>query len=160
MSGVEILAAVGAGLSAVGTVSAAAGQAQQSRAQAQAADYNARVLREQADRERLVAHREAGDYSERAARAVASTRARLAASGVELGEGTPSLLQEDLAGETARGVSRILEGGDINAIRKEQEAVLQRMAGGSYRSAATSSLATAPLSAGGTLLTGLAPAFS
>lgn len=147
MSGVEV-AIASAAVSAVGTLSAAAGQAQQARAAAAAADYRAAVAQQQAAREREVANQEAADFQRENRRRISTLRARTAGAGVRM-EGTPLLVEEELAGEIARGTQRILHGGDIAAVRLEQEAELERLTARSQRRVARSAVPTGLLSAAG-----------
>ena len=148
-------AIAGTALSTVGSFSAARAQSQQYRAEAAAADYRAAVAEQQAAREREVANQEAADFQRENLRRISTLRARTAGAGVRL-EGTPLLVEQDIAGEIARGTQRILHGGDINAIRLEQEAQLDRMTGRSARRAAGSAFTTGLLRAGGSLATGIA----
>ena len=144
----EALAITSAVFSAVGTVSAAAGQAQQARAAAAAADYRAAVAEQQAAREREVANQEAADFQRENRRRISTLRARTAGAGVRM-EGTPLLVEEELAGEIARGTQRILHGGDIAAVRLEQEAELERLTARSQRRVARFAVPTGLLSAAG-----------
>ena len=150
-----IPAIIGTTLSVAGSLSAARAQSQQYQAEATAAGYRAAVAEQQAAREREVANQEAADFQRENLRRISTLRARTAASGVRL-EGTPLLVEQDLAGEIARGTQRILHGGDINAIRLEQEAELERLTGRSARRAAGSAFTTGLLNAGGRLATGIA----
>lgn len=143
MSGIEIAAIAGlagAAVSAVGSVSA--GQAQ-----ANAAEFNATVAQQQAERERQIAQREAADFLRRESRVLAASRARRAGSGVT-SQGSPLLVDESTAAEIELGARNILVSGATNASRLEQQAALDR-------ANARSARAGGILGAGSTLLTGV-----
>ena len=159
MTGLEIAMIAGTAMNAIGSFTAAAGQSQQLEAEAAAAEYNAQVAEQQAAREVEVAQTQAFDFRRSGEETRAATRARLAASGVAVDQDTGLLIQQEQAGEIERGVQRILQGGDIAAIRQQQEAELNRLAGRSARSAARSTLISGGLGAGGTLLTGVGNTF-
>ena len=159
MTGLEVALIAGTVLNAAGTFASAAGQSQQLQAEAAAAEYNAQVAEQQAAREVEVAETQAFDFRRSGEETRAATRARLAASGVAVDQDTSLLIEAEQAGEIERGVQRILQGGDINAIRQQQEAELNRLAGRSARSAAKSTLTAGALGAGGTLLSGVGNTF-
>lgn len=144
MSGIAEIAAIaslaGAAVSAVGSVSA--GQAQ-----ANAAEFNATVAQQQAERERQIAQRDAADFRRRESRVLAASRARRAGSGVT-SQGSPLLVDESTAAEIELGARNILVSGATNASRLEQQAALDR-------SNARSARAGGLLGAGSTLLTGV-----
>ncbi len=133
-----------AGLSAFGTLA-------QGFAQRQAAAFNAAILRQQAERARQAAERDADAFARRQNRVRASARARLAGSGVT-SEGTPLLVDDAALDEALLGEATIRVGGQTRATRLEQQAVLSRLRGGAART-------TGALRAGSTLLTGFGEAF-
>ena len=142
----QVLSAAGAALSAVSAIQQ--GQAAQSQANFQAA-----ILRQQAERERQQAASDAEDFRRNQSRILAARRAALGASGVEPASGSPLLVSEDFASEVEFQALRILSGGEVRATRAEQQAVLQRFAG---RAARTSGF----IRGGSLLVTGAGKAFS
>ena len=98
------LAVVGAGaFSAFGALA-------QGFAQRQAAEFNAATLRQQAERARQIAERDADAFARRQNRVRASARARLAGSGVT-SEGTPLLVDAAALDEALLGEATIRVGG-------------------------------------------------
>ncbi len=137
---------VSAGVSAFGALA-------QGFAQRQAAEFNAAILRQQAERARQVAEREADLFRRRQGKIAAAQRVRRAGSGVLPNEGT-SLLVEDLTfDEILLGQATIKQGGQVRASRLLDEAALARLRGGAARSEGA-------FRAGTTLLTGFGEAFS
>jgi hypothetical protein len=135
-----IFGLLGAGVSAIGSISA--GKAAQD-----AAEYNAKVAEQQAAQERDAAQAEASDYRRSERRGQASSRVARLASGVTMA-GSPLLVDEAMAREIALGSARIGYGGSVNANRYENEAELERMSGdaaatASYFRAGTSLLSGA-----------------
>lgn len=136
MSGVEILAAgalgagsaaitladVGLALSAVSTV--AGGISSRNQANAQAG-----IDRQRADREREIAKRDAAQFRDDQQRKLATRRALLGGSGVDIGTGSPLAVSEDFAGETEIQAQRITEGGQVRGTRLDQSADLLRRKG-------------------------------
>ncbi|NIA66971.1 hypothetical protein HBA54_00015 [Pelagibius litoralis] len=133
-----ITAIASAAVSAVGTISAG-------KAQADAAEFNAQIAQQQAERERQIAEREAADFRRREGRVLAASRARRAGSGVT-SQGSPLLVDEVTAAEIELGAQNILVGGATSATRLQQQAALDR-------SRARSAKTGAFLDAGSTLLT-------
>src|SRR3546814_19650698 len=80
------LTLIGAAVGAVGAIAAG-------RAQANAAEFNADMAQQQAERERQIAARDADDYRRSNSRLLATSRARRAGSGVA-SQGSPLLLDE------------------------------------------------------------------
>ncbi len=137
-------------LIAVGAAVAAGAAVQQGIAASNAAKFRARVAKQQAKQEGLVAAEEAKVFKRRQSRLLATSRALRAGSGVST-EGSPLLVDEATAAEIELGRLSILSGGETRATRLEQEARLAQSRG---RSAKTGGF----LTAGSTLLTGLAKA--
>lgn len=135
---------VSAGVSAFGALA-------QGFAQRQAAAFNAATLRQQAERARQIAERDADAFARRQNRVRASARARRAGSGIT-SEGTPLLVDDAALDEALLGEATIRVGGQTRATRLEQQAVLSRLRGGAART-------TGALRAGSTLLTGFGEAF-
>lgn len=118
-----------------GAVVSAVGAIQQGRAAQRTGDFQAAILRQQADRERLQAESDEKDFRRKQSRILAARRAALGASGVEPAEGSPLLVSEDFAGEVELQALRIRSGGEVRATRAEQQAVLQRFQGRAARRA-------------------------
>lgn len=135
------------GLLTVGTVVTAAGAMQQGQQEQQAYNYQADVQEQQAKEERVVAATNEANFIEEQRRNMARRRALLGASGVESSSGSPLLVSEDFAGETALQALRIRRGGEVRATRLEQQAELSRFSGQSARQGGR-------LRAGASLLTG------
>lgn len=145
MAEISTLAAVaglaGAGLSAAGSLSAGKAAEQQ-------ANYQAAVLRQQAERERRIAEIEARRIRKDGERLAARQRARVAAAGARL-TGTPLLLIGQTAEDAELGALTALNNAEAAAIRKQQEAELERASGRTKRRAGQ-------IRAGSTLLGGVA----
>jgi hypothetical protein len=122
-----IFGLLGAGVSAIGSISA--GKAAQD-----AAEYNAKVAEQQAAQERDAAQAEASDYRRSERRGQASSRVARLASGVTMA-GSPLLVDEAMAREIALGSARTGYAGSVNANRYENEAELERMSGDAAASA-------------------------
>jgi hypothetical protein len=135
-------------LSAVSSITSAVGAVQQGKQQRQAYNYQAEVQEQQAQEERIATATNEANFKEEQRRLLARRRAVLGASGVELSSGSPLLVSEDFAGETALQALRIRRGGEVRATRLEQQANLSRYQG---RAAKSGGYARA----GSTLLSGL-----
>ena len=114
--------AAGAGVSAIGAV-------QSGRAGQQQAQFQANVLRQQAERDRLEADQRSEDFARRTSMLEASRRALLGGSGVDPSEGSPLLTSEDFAAEAELNRLRILAGGDVVSNRLQQQADLTKFSG-------------------------------
>jgi len=139
-------------LTLLGAAVGAAGAIAAGKAEANAAEFNAEMAQQQAERERQIAARDADDHSRRGSRLLATSRARRAASGVT-SQGSPLLVDESTAAEIELGVQDILAGGAANAYGYQQQAALARARASSARTGAY-------LTAGSTLLTGAGRATS
>ena len=143
----------GAIFAIAGTALSAFSAIQQGRAAAQQSAFQAGVLRQQAERERLQAASDEEDFRRRQSRLLSSRRARLGASGVDPAAGSPLLVGEDFAGEVELQALRIKTGGEVRATRLEQQAGLERFRGRSARRAGF-------IRGGSLLLSGAGRAFS
>ena len=141
----DVLTVGGAALTAIGAASSGVAARQQ-------ADFQSKVLAQQAERERLDASQREEDFRRQQSRLMATRRALMGASGVETSEGSPLLVSEDLAGESEYQALRIRSGGETVASRLEQQAILQRASG---RSAERSGF----MRGGALLLSGAGSAF-
>ena len=97
------------------------------------ADAQAKVQRQQAERERLDAANAESDFRRQQSRLLAARRAALGGSGVESGVGSPLLVSEDFASETELQALRIRSGGELRGTRLEQQSELTRFAGKNAR---------------------------
>lgn len=109
------------------TAVSAAGAVSSGQAQARAANFQAAVMRQQAERERQIAARKEEDFRREQSRLFATRRAAGGASGVDLSVGSPLLVSEDFAGENEYQALTIRAGGEDAATRLEQSAALQRL---------------------------------
>lgn len=123
-----VLSAAGAAIQAVGAIQAAQAAQQQ-------ANFQAGILRQQAESARQKAAADEEDFRRARSRDLAFRRAALGASGVEPGLGSPLLVSEDFAGEVELQALRIRSGGELRATRAEQQADLQRFKGRAARTA-------------------------
>jgi hypothetical protein len=121
------LTLVGAALSAASAVAA-------SRAEAGAADFSAEVSQQQAERERQIAERDAGEHRRRGSRQLATARARRAGRGVSQ-EGSPLLAEEAAAGDVELGAREILVEGAEAAQALRQRAALRQAQASARRAA-------------------------
>ena len=124
----DVFTVAGFGLSAVGA-------ARQGQAAQQQANFQAAILRQQAESDRQKAAAEEEDFRRAQSRDFATRRAGLGASGVVPAAGSPLLVSEDFVGESELQALRIRAGGEVTATRLEQQAVLQRFKGRAARSA-------------------------
>lgn len=122
-------------LSAVGTAVQALGAIQKGQAAQAQANFQAGILRQQAESDRLKAAADEADFRRRQSFVLAQRRAALGASGIEPAAGSPLLVSEDFAAEVELQALRIRSGGEVTATRAEQQAVLQRFQGRAARSA-------------------------
>ena len=134
-----VLLAASLALSAVGAVSSGI-------AAKRAADFEAAMALQRAQRERDIANRNADIFRRRQNALSAAERVRRAGAGVLPGTGTPLLVSDAFIDEILIGEATIRAGGAIRATRLEEEAALARFRG---RAARTASL----FKAGSTLLT-------
>jgi hypothetical protein len=132
---------------AVSVVTQAAGFVMQGQAAQRAAQSQAAVLAQQAARDRQIAEAAAEDQRRADAQFKSKRRAILGGSGVQIGTGSPLLVDADIAKEAELSAQRILVGGEVTARRREQQAQLAQLEG---RGARTASL----IQAGGALLRG------
>lgn len=127
-----------AGLSGIMSVASgvlgAIGAMQSAAAQKAAADYNARVMEQQAEAERDRAGAVASDFRRRNSFQVATARAERAASGIQFA-GTPIMVDTDMVQEIELGASRAAHEGEMRANRLKNEAELSRMQGRAAKTA-------------------------
>lgn len=138
----SILGIAGAVLPAIGALS----QGQSAREES---DFKARVLQQQAARDREVAAEQKRDFDKNQSALLAQRRAELGGAGIASGTGTSLITEEDFLREAALQAERIRKGGEISATRLEQEAKFTKAAGKSTQKRGF-------FRAGSSLLTGIA----
>ena len=125
------------GLTAVSVgsgVAGAAGQRYAGEASANAAEYNAAVDLQRAQREREASGLEASQFVKQQRRQLATARTGRLASGVTM-SGSPLLVDEDTINEIAFNEALIRSGGETRATRLEQSAALSKSRAQSERTA-------------------------
>lgn len=125
--------AKGTGLAIASAAFQAFSAIQQAQTANQQGQFQAAVLRQQADRDRQIAAGNEADFRLQQSRVLASRRAAQGASGVDPAAGSPLLVSEDFAGEVELNALRIRSGGETRATRAEQQANLQLFAGRAKR---------------------------
>lgn len=141
---IGVLAAVALG---VNTGFSAYTAAREGEVQADANRYNQQVAESRADIERQQANVLAEQARDRAARAIATSRARFSASGVT-GAGTPLIVEMDQAAEAALEADTIRYGGEMRSRAYQQEAKLQGFYG-------EQAIARGRMKAAGSILSGI-----
>lgn len=142
------LPAIAAVASVAGGVLSGIGQMQAAKAAASADQYNAKAADMSAKAERDAAAAEAEDKRRDLMGRRATSIAARGASGVTMA-GTPLLVDEDVLGEIELDVARTGQRGAARATQLENQATLDRMSARNRRKAA-------PLSAGASILGGIA----
>lgn len=122
------MAAAAPFLQVAGVAVSALSAIQKGRDQQDAAETQATVLEQQAQRNVDIAREDETDLRNRVRRTQATARARLGGSGVTP-SGSASLVADDLASEAELQALRIRSGGATSAHRLRQEAALERFAG-------------------------------
>ncbi len=125
-TGVEIAVLASAAISAVGSISAG-------NAQARAANFQATVQRQQAERQRQIAAVEAQNRRKQGEQLFGAQRARFAAAGIDPSAGTPLALLLNTTGDTELDALTFLSGGLTSATRLEQQAQLSQLKGKAKR---------------------------
>lgn len=147
MTGIEVLFSVLSGaLGAVGSIA-------QASAQKQAADYNAKVLQQQAVQRQEAANAQASDYRRSEHRKLATSQAARGATGVVATAGSPLLVDEATVREIALGSARYGYEGQVEKIRLQNEAELEKMKG-------KNAMTAGYIGAGTSLLAGFGSAFT
>lgn len=137
----NIIAATSALTGAIGSIREGQAAAAQAAFQARVAEQQAAFARQRSARQEAVFRRDVKRFK-------GTQRALLAKSGVRVGEGSPLLLQEETAARAELEALTIRAGGDITSARLRQQAILERMAGRSARTAGF-------IGAGASLLSGV-----
>jgi len=116
------VALVGAGISAAGMI-------QQGQASEAAAEFDAKVKQQQAERERQVSKAREGDFRRQQSAAMGRRRALSGASGVDFSTGSPLFASNDFAREVELQALRLRSGGQTSASRLEDQANLSQTQG-------------------------------
>lgn len=136
---VATIAAIAASVSAAATLASGAMSFMQARSQA-------KVMEQQANFERAQAQIDADEFRRRQRRLLGTARATRGATGVDLLSGSPLQVDDATIDQIVFETERVRQGGDIRAMRMEQQAGFTRASG-------ASALAGSVLSAGSTFLT-------
>lgn len=123
------MAFTSAAVAIAGAAVSAYGQYEQGQESKKQANRQASIYEEQAAQERDASRQEEQDYRRRASAIIASRRAILGGSGVQVDTGSPLLGTEAAVTEAERQAARIRSGGEIVAGRLEQQAGLTRASG-------------------------------
>ena len=147
-----------ANLSLLGTVISGVGMLQQGQAQgsqmafqAGVAQNNAVIAQQQATRARQQARIDSEDYARGQSDMMASRKALLGTTGGEATVGSPLAVSSDFAGESALNVRRIMNQGNVNASRLEQEVMNQKAQAGLYGMQGRQAVKSSYYKAGGSL---------
>jgi hypothetical protein len=95
----------------------------------QQAETQSEIMRQQAERERLQAEADSLEFKKAQNRALATRRAILGGSNVQLDAGSPLLTEQDFGGEAELQALKIRNGGEVRGTRLEQSAALTRAKG-------------------------------
>ena len=142
------LPAIAAIASVAGSALSAVGAIQQSKATAAASNFNAQQNENAAKAEREAGAAEAADRRRKLMGERATSIAARGASGVALA-GTPLMVDENVLGEIELDVARVGQRAEAKAVQYENQATLDR-------ATARSAKRAGPLSAGASLLGGIA----
>lgn len=115
-----------------GTIVSAFSAQQQGAAAQQNAQLQAELFRREAEQRRQGSEADAEAFRKRQNRLLGTFRARQGASGVTM-EGTPLMVEEDIASEAELQRLRILHGGQADESRLLTQAALQQGAGAQLR---------------------------
>jgi len=121
--------AVVVGLQVAGTVATAYQQRQQGKYEKSVADYNARVLENDATRVRNISVERENDLRQRTAQLVSKQRAQAGASGIDVDSGSAFKLQQDAAVLGEADALRLRRNFDDKASSVENQATFTRAAG-------------------------------
>ena len=149
-----IASTLGTVMSAAGTVAAAVGSIQQGRAAEATGEYNAQVAENNATAEKQRAAYDAGLISERKDKVRSAQEAGMAASGVDVGVGTPVAVLGDTEAQGERDVLARLYGGEVAATAAGNDANLFRAEGRAARKAGNIGAATSLMSGFGKMASG------
>jgi len=151
-------AAVSANIALIGTLVSGYGMIQQGQAagsqaafQAGVAQNNATIAQQQATRARQQARIDSQDYSRQQSDLMASRRALLGTTGGEAGAGSALAVSSDFSGESKLNAMRIMNQGEVNANRLQQEVMNQKSQAGLYGMQGRQAVKSSYYKAGGNL---------
>ena len=157
MTGAEIaiiaVAATGAGISAYGQYQAGKQAQQQAKAQAAWHMYNARVAKREKDAQDAANRFASRQQKKRSQALLASQRAMIGASGVEM-EGSPLLVAEDTAAELAKEEMNLRLTGQRKSMAYESQSILDVSKASAANAAAAGYGRAAVIGAAGTSIQG------
>jgi len=136
-----------------GAALSAASAIQQGQIASKQANAQAALMQQQADRVIEIGKQDEEDYRRKASREMASRRAILGGSGVEIGSGSPLLVSEDMAGEIELQARRLRAGAGAEATNLRNQAALTRWGGQAEKRSSF-------VRAGASLLGGIGNAYS
>jgi len=145
------LALIGAAISTVGIIQQGQAAGSQAAFQAGVAQNNATIAQQQATRARQQARIDSQDYSRNQSDLMASRRSLF--TGVEKGVGSDLAVSSDFAGESKLNAMRIMNQGEVNANRLEQEVMNQKGQAGLYGMQGRQAVKSSYMKAGGNLFT-------
>lgn len=156
-----VIAVVVAGVAISAFAAAEQGRAAKKEAdfRARLAEQDAEVERQKAARELVVARQSEEDFRRDQSNLMGTRRARLGATGVEPGAGSPLLVSEDFAAEGELQALRIRAGGEVAATRLEQSALRLESEASLFRFSGRSAQRAGQLRAGSLLVSGAGQAF-
>jgi hypothetical protein len=145
------IALVGAAISTVGMIQQGQAASSQAAFQSQVAQNNATIAQQQATRARQQARIDSQDYSRQQSDLMASRKALLGTTGGEAGSGSALAVSSDFAGESKLNAMRIMNQGNVNANRLEQEVMNQQSQAGLYGMQGRQAVKSSYYKAGGNL---------
>ena len=148
----------GTTLTAAGQIQAGQAAAAQAKGQEAMAAYNARVQEQEAEMASQQSLYRQQLHTREGSRQMASLRANMAASGVDISEGSPLLIQQTQATESEMDRLMIAYQGQIASGRAMSQAGMDRLQGSIYSKQAKSAKTTGFIGAGTSLLTGFSKA--
>lgn len=154
---VPLLIAGGAGVSGYGMYQQGAAAKAQGETEAAIAEYNAKILEQEAVERRKAAEYQAQVQEREGERLLGTQKALYGMSGVDF-SGTPLSVIEETATELEMDRQMLLREGYTAAGRSGSQAAISRMQGTAAKARGTAAYRGGVLSAGGTILTGLGTA--
>ena len=145
------LALIGTAISTVGMIQQGQAAGSQAAFQAGVANNNAIIAQQQATRARQQARIDSQDYSRQQSDLMASRRALLGTTGGEAGAGSALAVSSDFAGESKLNAMRIMNQGEVNANRLQQEVMNQKSQAGLYAMQGRQAVKSSYYKAGGNL---------
>ncbi len=147
-----IIMAVGLAMQAYSSYQQAQQQKAAGKAEQEAANYNAKILENEAVAKRQEASTNAEDIRSRNAAVLAEQRARFGASGLSTTSGTPLYVMADTAAKGELDALRILHAGELEATGLQSSAGMQRWQGEIARQTSKAKARTTLLTGAGKML--------